>query len=421
MLEEGRQFFEALGQWEILRNIYPQYPGLDIEIDRLKKRREQQARGDAKNHWVTQIEQALAVHQYGKANTLLEEALAEFPGDAELTALGKQVQQDQQRTTLAEEQAVRGKEVYESGATSEGLQLLREAIQLNQHNSAVRNGLLEILLKEARSHMDGNWRSAEAFVQEALELDPGHPLAKSLSTLIRDKHQDEDVSAALSKAREFQVQGNPAEAINELDKVLIAYPLEARLIKLRASLSQTLSNEDRENLRTRDLTALRQLAQDSKETSDPQQLQAIFQKSGKFAKYEGDSAFQETISAIEGRLREKQMAETVAFVSQDAPTMGTIKRPAPCSGLSAARESPGQRRLGKPRCAKEHSEEPQSHWRRIRRRRGDCFIIWGVRSNSNAQRAAEVGSLKQKSSRACEHRSSGCAPGRRYQWIRCHR
>ena len=246
MLEESRQFFEALGQWEILRNIYPQYPGLEIEIDRLKKRREQQARSDAKNHWVTQIEQTLAVHQYGKANTLTEEALAEFPNDAELTALGKQVQQYQQRTTQAEEQAVRGKEIYESGATDEGLQLLREAIQLNQQNSAIRNGLLEVLLKEARAHLEGDWRSAEAFVQEALEIDPGHPLAKSLSTLIRDKHQDEDVSAALSKAREFQVQGNPAEAINELDRVLALYPLEARLIKLRASLSQALTAEDRD-------------------------------------------------------------------------------------------------------------------------------------------------------------------------------
>jgi eukaryotic-like serine/threonine-protein kinase len=328
-LEESRQFFEALGQWEILRNIYPQYPGLEIEIDRLKKRREQQARSDTKNHWVTEIEQALAVHQYGKANTLTEEALAEFPNDAELTALGKQVQQYQQRTTQAEEQAVRGKEIYESGATSEGLQLLRDAIQLNQHNSTIRNGLLETLLKEARVHMEGDWRSADAFVQEALELDPGHPLAKSLSTLIRDKHQDEDVSAALSKAREFQVQGNPAEAINELDKVLAVYPLEARLIKLRASLNQALTPEDRDQLRTQDLTALKQLAQESKETSDPQQLQAIFQKSNKFAKYEGDSAFQETISAIEDRLRQKQTAETVAMAAPAMASSGAVKSDPP--------------------------------------------------------------------------------------------
>jgi serine/threonine-protein kinase len=391
-LEEGRQFFEALGQWEILRNIYPQYPGLDIEIDRLKKRREQQARADTKNHWVTEIEQALAVHQYAKASTLTDEALAEFPNDAELAALGKQAQQFQQRTMQAEEQAVRGKAVYESGATSEGLQLLRDAMQLNQHNSAIRNGLLEILLREAGTHMEGNWRSAEAFVQEALELDPGHPLAKSLGTLIGDKHQDEDVSNALSKAREFQAQGNPAEAINELDKVLALYPLEARLIKLRATLSQGLTAEDRDRIRTQDLTALQQLARESKETSDPRQLQAIFQKSNRFAKYEDDAAFQETRSAIQDRLRQKQTAETVAIAAPVAPTAGAAK----VDLTPAAVPSPPPSEVVAKSLSAKMVPGSSANLRVI----GGvaalvaiALVVWGVWSHSNAQRAAEARKL----------------------------
>ena len=398
MLEESRQFFEALGQWEILRNIYPQYPGLEIEIDRLKKRREQQARADAKNHWVTQIEQTLAVHEYGKANTLTDEALGEFPNDAELTALGKQVQQHQQRTTQAEEQATRGKEVYESGATSEGLQLLREAIQLNQHNSAIRNGLLDVLLKEARVHLDGDWRSAEAFVQEALEIDPGHPLAKSLSTLIRDKHQDEDVSAALSKAREFQVQGNPEEAINELDRVLTLYPLETRLIKLRASLSQALSAEDREKVRQRDLTALQQLAQESKETSDPQQLEAIFQKSNRFGKYDDDAAFQETRSVIEDRFREKQMAETVEITSPAVPTSGAVNTGQPPAepdlhqAVNPVQPPPGKA-LTTGVSAKSMAMNPKLMWGAVAFA-VIALLIWGVRSYSNARSAAVAGKLE---------------------------
>ena len=395
-LEEGRQFFEALGQWEILRNIYPQYPGLEIEIDRLKKRREQQARSDTKNHWVTEIEQALAVHQYAKASTLMEEALAEFPNDAELTSLGKQVQQYQQRAMQAEEQAVRGKEIYESGATSEGLQLLREALQLNQHNSAIRNGLLDTLLKEARAHMEADWRSAEAFVQEALELDPGHPLAKSLSTLIRDKHQDEDVSAALSKAREFQVQGNPAEAINELDRVLALYPLEARLIKLRASLSQTLTAEDQDKLRTQDLTALKQLAQESQETSDPQQLRAILQKSNKFAKYEGDSAFQETMSAIEDRLRQKQTAETVAMAAPTAASSGAAKSDQPPPAVQPPPAKVAAEKVsakGLPGSSFNLNAMNLKVIGGVAAAVVIALVIWGVRSHSNSQRAADARKL----------------------------
>ena len=399
ILEESRQFLEALGQWEILRNIYPQYPGLEIEIDRLKKRREQQARADAKNQWVTQIEQALAVHEYSKADTLTDEALAEFPNDAELTALGKQVQQHQQRTTQAEETALRGKKVYDSGATSEGLQLLREAIQLNQHNSAIRNGLLEVLLKEARVHLDGDWRSAETFVQEALELDPGHPLAKSLSTLIRDKHQDEEVSDALSKAREFQVQGNPAEAVNELDRVLARYPLETRLIKLRASLSQALSAEDREKVRMRDLTALRQLAQESQETSDLRKLEAIFHKSNSFAKYEDDAAFQVTMSAIEDRLRQKQLAETVAIEEPAVANPGAVYTGVPLAAPAPQQEAnPLQPPLPGP--AQTTGGSARSLGMNSRVIWGAAafaviaLFIWGVRSYSNARRAVVAGKLE---------------------------
>ena len=387
MLEEGRQFFEALGQWEILRNIYPQYPGLEIEIDRLKKRREQQARADAKNHWVTQIEQALAVNQYAKANKLTDEALAEFPNDSELAALGKQAQQYQDRTMQAEEQAVRGKKIYESGGTNEGLQLLREAIQLNQHNSAIRNGLLEVLLKEAGTHLEGNWRSAEAFVQEALEIDPGHPLAKSLSTLIRDKHQDEDVSAALSKAREFQANGNPADAINELDRVLALFPLETRLIKLRASLSQALTAEERENIRTRELTSLQQLAKESKETSDPQALQAILDKYNQLAKQD-DPAFQETRLALEDRLREKQAAETVVIHTPALAAAPAVNSERPQASQFTSQEAP-KAATGN---ASGKRTNPMLIWG------GVAFavillLIVGVRSYSNSRAAAEAKKL----------------------------
>src|SRR5208337_2875891 len=58
--EERSQFTDALAQWEILRTIYSQYPGLNFEIDRLGKRREQHARSEAKARWVKQIDQQIA-------------------------------------------------------------------------------------------------------------------------------------------------------------------------------------------------------------------------------------------------------------------------------------------------------------------------------------------------------------------------
>jgi serine/threonine-protein kinase len=48
--EERGQFNEALDQWQILRSIYERYPGLAFEIDRLMKRRDQQAREKRQGH-----------------------------------------------------------------------------------------------------------------------------------------------------------------------------------------------------------------------------------------------------------------------------------------------------------------------------------------------------------------------------------
>ena len=141
--EEGRQFSEALGLGEMLRGIDPKYPGLDIEIDRLHKRREQQLRADSKYHWVSQIDQALIIRNHAKAASLASDALAEFPDDPELSALAKQAQQAQTRASDAAEKINRGRDLCITGNAKEALDLLRDVLQLDPHNPAVRTGLLE--------------------------------------------------------------------------------------------------------------------------------------------------------------------------------------------------------------------------------------------------------------------------------------
>ncbi len=54
--EERGQFNEALDQWQILKSIHEKHPGLAFEIQRLIKRRDQQARQNAKARWVEQTD-----------------------------------------------------------------------------------------------------------------------------------------------------------------------------------------------------------------------------------------------------------------------------------------------------------------------------------------------------------------------------
>ncbi|HEY6346983.1 MAG TPA: protein kinase [Bryobacteraceae bacterium] len=326
--EEGRQFSEALGFWEMLRGIYPKYPGLDIEIDRLRKRREQQVRADTKDHSVTQIDQALAIRDYDKASSLAADALAGFPGDPELLSLAKHAQQAQARALEAVEKTNRGKDLHAAGSPTEALNLLREALQLDGQNTAVRAALVEILLKQAGPHIDTDWRTAEPLVQEALDLDPGNPGAKSLNTLIQDKRQAEEVSAALSRARELQAQGNLKDAIAELDKLRSVYPRENRLIQLRSVLHERLPAKDREEIRARDLEEPKELPRQSTET----RTITDFLRTDAFAKTETEPEFQKPTPEIQERLsREKEAASTIAVAAAAS---------IPAAASATAQESP---------------------------------------------------------------------------------
>ena len=54
--EERGQFIEALDQWQILKSIHEKQPGLAFDIERLIKRRDQQARQNSKARWVEQTD-----------------------------------------------------------------------------------------------------------------------------------------------------------------------------------------------------------------------------------------------------------------------------------------------------------------------------------------------------------------------------
>ncbi|HYZ87622.1 MAG TPA: protein kinase, partial [Bryobacteraceae bacterium] len=59
MQEEREQFAEALDQWQIVRSVHPQHPGVDVEMDRVRRRREQQMRTQIKSQWVERVDREI--------------------------------------------------------------------------------------------------------------------------------------------------------------------------------------------------------------------------------------------------------------------------------------------------------------------------------------------------------------------------
>jgi serine/threonine-protein kinase len=241
--EERGQFNEALDQWQILRSIHEEYPGLGFEIQRLQKRRDQQAREDAKSNWVNQIDRQLESGDYGRAASTVERALAEFPGDAELSELEKLVRKSQESAQQANALAGQAREMIEKGNTIEALPVLRQALALNKRNPVVRTILINTLLEEAQRTLETNAEAAEPLVREVLDLEPAHAAAQALDAQIADRKRDEFLSWCLAQARRLQADGDLDGALAVIAQGRALYANETRLQKLQETLQRAKADQ----------------------------------------------------------------------------------------------------------------------------------------------------------------------------------
>ncbi len=205
-------FGDALNDWEILRAIYSQYPGLKFEVERLQKRREQQGRTEARTGWVEQVNICMNSSDYGRALELLQRAKAEFPNDAELAALEKLAQGGVERAAEARRLMAQGQELCAQNRAAEGIKLLRQAYQLDEHDALSRAVLSNALLEQARAIAESDWQEADRMAQEVVELTPGHPLAKTVRALISDQKREQSASRSLSPVRPKPAKGDSGES-----------------------------------------------------------------------------------------------------------------------------------------------------------------------------------------------------------------
>jgi len=319
--EERSQFSDALAQWEILRTIYSQYPGLGFEIDRLGKRRDQQARVEGKARWVKQIDQQMGAGDYDRAMSLLRQADVEFPGDAELTELEKLVQQGKDRVGEALRLLAEAKDKLAAGQFQEGVEALRKAHRQDERSSVVQQALVEALVERARNLLDADWRAAEPLIQEALDLDPGHGLAKSLRTLAQDRKKEEFIQLCVTQARRAQAQGDLSGALTQVKDALTSHPTDPRLSQLFNTLSKDFEDSHHRQDRHRDLEKLHRLNSEAQRVAEPAVLKTLAREIQSLsAAYRGDSEFEAAVSSASRRVSTRiEALESIGPIPTPAP------------------------------------------------------------------------------------------------------
>jgi tetratricopeptide (TPR) repeat protein/tRNA A-37 threonylcarbamoyl transferase component Bud32 len=272
--EEQAAFSDALNDWEILRTIYSQYPGLTFEVERLQKRRDQQIRIESKTRLVEQIDTCLHSSDYVHALDLLHESAAEFPHDEELTQLEKLAEDGVKRKTEAHRLMTEGQELCAQQKPADGIKLLREAYELDENNSLSRAVLANALVEQARSTVETDWRESEKLAREALDLNPGHPMAKTIRSLILDQKRETFVDECVSQSRKLQSAADLAGALSRIEEGLSVYPREPRLIQIQEIVQRDLQTQRRQT-RRRDLEELRSMQSEVDSATDATSKQAV--------------------------------------------------------------------------------------------------------------------------------------------------
>jgi tetratricopeptide (TPR) repeat protein len=224
----------------------------------LEKIPDQQTRAESKTRLVEQSNICLRSGDYSRALDLLRGAAAEFPNDAELSEIEKRAQDGVQRNAEAQRLITESQALFAQRKSAEAIQLLREAYELDENNALARAILANALVEHAHSKVETDWREAEMLAKQALDLNPAHPTAKTIRSLILDRKKASPVEEWVAQARKLQSSGDLFAALSRVEEGLDIYPNDPKLLQTQDAIQRD-QNLRRRQARRRDLENLRRM------------------------------------------------------------------------------------------------------------------------------------------------------------------
>ena len=167
----------------------------------MEKTRDQQTRTESRAQLVEQVKACLHSSHYSRAVDLLRRAAAESPDDEELSELEKLAEDGVKRTAEANRLITESQELFAEQRAGEAIQLLRKAYELDKNNALARAILANALVEQAHSIVESDWLEAEKLTNQALNLNPAHPTAKTIRSAVEDRKTKSSADDWVSQAR----------------------------------------------------------------------------------------------------------------------------------------------------------------------------------------------------------------------------
>ncbi len=224
----------------------------------MEKSSNQQTRAESKTRLVEQVHTYLRSGEYSRALDSLRSAAAEFPSDAELTDLEKRAQDGVQRNAEANRLITESQELFAQQKSAEAIQLLRKAYELDKHNALARAILANALVEHAHSLVETDWLEAETLTNQALALNPAHPTAKTIHSLIVEQKKTSSVDDWVAQARKRQSAGDLFAALAWVAEGLAVHPDDPKLVQIHDAIQRDQAARRRQ-ARRGDLDDLRRM------------------------------------------------------------------------------------------------------------------------------------------------------------------
>jgi serine/threonine-protein kinase len=321
--EERGQFAEAISQWDTLRNIHPDYPGISFELEQTRKKRDQQGRDEERSRLVNEIDGLMKSRAYAKAIEYATSAFEDFPGDSEISGLRTLAEQGLERTKESRRLFEEGQRCADEGNLQRATELLRGSLNLDPRAPGLRDAVVNVLVERARALGEDRWQEAEPLCQEASELEANHPAVRSLRSSLLDAKRKSFVVQCLTECRALVAAGKMNEAADRIREARKVYPNDSRLEQYQVTLQREMGEFVRQEQKRIDQAALsdnRRLA----ENPDRASLRAVLERSYAIrAQHPDDAEIAQTVSEIELAVKNTATVDDVKQVLLEPALTGT--------------------------------------------------------------------------------------------------
>ena len=303
-----------------------------------------QTRTESKTRLVERINSSLRSGDYSRAQDLLRGAEAEFPKDAQLSDLEKRAQDGVRRVAEANRLITESQDLFAQRRSAEAIQALRKAYDLDKNNALAVAILANALVEQAHSLVENDWLEAEKLTNQALGLNPTHPTAKTILSLIVDRKKSSSVEDWAAQARKHQSSGDIFGALAWVAEGLAVHPDDPKLQQIQDGIQRD-QGARRRQARRQDLDDLRRMAREIDGAADAAAKQALAERiQGVAARYWTDGEILSIANTLLLRLGMVPKSSNAPPLGKGAPVIFHVPRPSapntPGAATSAAAPAP---------------------------------------------------------------------------------